>query len=111
MLVCICERQWLPVSQPAEGLGMRRRTGDVEKDRGHAEGNGGCCVYLHQLQRMHCHPKLGFGGGEGSISRFPVSQDPTDPFLCWVCSIAHEFGCIAPRMHRVAFGKSCCARA
>lgn len=36
---------------------------------------------FYQLQRVHCHPKLGFGGGEGSISRFPVSQDQTDPFL------------------------------
>lgn len=51
----------------------------MRKDWGHAEGNGRCCVY--QLQRVHCHPKLGFGGGEGSISRFPVSQDLTDPLL------------------------------
>lgn len=74
MLVCICERQQLPVRHPAEGPGMRRRTGDMQKDRGHAEENGGCCVYLHQLQRVHCHPKLGFGRGEGSIFRFTVSQ-------------------------------------
>lgn len=54
----------------------------MQKDRGRAEGKGECCVYLHELQKMHCHPKLGFGGGKGSISRFPMSQDPPDPFLC-----------------------------
>lgn len=41
-----------------------------------------CCVHLHQWQRVQCHPKLGFGRGEGSISRFPMSQDLTDWFLC-----------------------------
>jgi len=73
-----------------QGLGTWRWTGDVEEDQGHGEGNGGCCVYLHQLQRMHWHPMLGFGRGEGSISRFPVSQDPTDPFLCRLCSVLHR---------------------
>lgn len=77
MLVCICERQRLPVSQPTEG-----RTGDAQKDRGLAEGNGGRCVHWHQLQRVRCHPKPGVGAGEGSISRFTASQDSTDLFLC-----------------------------
>lgn len=41
---------------------------------------------FYQLQS---HPKLGFGGGEGSISRFPVSQDLTDPFLCGSTTVLH----------------------
>ena len=88
MLVCICERQRLPVRHPAEGPGMRRRTGDMQKDRGHAEGPGTCrgkwgmlCLFA-SITEGALSPQTGFGGGEGSIFRFPVSQDPTDPFLC-----------------------------
>lgn len=36
MMVCIRERQWLPTSQPTEGPGMCRRTGDVQREMGNA---------------------------------------------------------------------------